>query len=124
MALIFYSTQPGAGLFRCGEGLAYLDPHQDPQELGRTNIADRHFPKAGQHVLLEDSLDLRELAAFVAAWPGVGEVAVVALTHPIWGQVPGVAVTGEIDDDAAPALLHATQQALIAYAADVIDVTA
>ena len=45
-------------------------------------------------------LDLRELAAFVAAWPGVGEVAVVALTHPIWGQVPGVAVTGEIDDDA------------------------
>lgn len=45
-------------------------------------------------------LDLVELASVVSAWPEVGDVAVVALEDPVWGQVPGVAVTGDVDADA------------------------
>ncbi len=71
-------SQPGADLFSGSEGLALLDPCQDTQKLGPANVVDRHPPKAGQHVLVEDTEDLGERALptfleFLAAMldPGV-----------------------------------------------------
>jgi O-succinylbenzoic acid--CoA ligase len=58
-------------------------------------------------------LDLVELTAFVSAWPEVGDVAVVALQDSIWGQVPGVVVTGSIDEDA----MHSAAVAALGLAA-------
>ena len=53
---------PSANLLGGGEGLALLDPCQNPEKLRPTNVVDRHFPQGGQHILAEDALDLRQRA--------------------------------------------------------------